>query len=311
MARAAHESLVALTGATGFVGRRLTRALTRKGYRVRALTRRQQAPTSELLEWVSGSLEDPESLSRLVEGAEAVVHCAGVVRGASEETFAEVNALGTARLVQVAAAQSEPARFLLISSIAAREPQLSWYASSKRQGERLLEERSGRMVWTVFRPTALYGPGDREMLPLFKAMKRGVLPVVGADGGRITLLHVDDLARAVVQWVDQPLEEGHVLELHDGTEGGYGWQQIAAIAQAAWDRPIRVVQVPSGVLDLVAWLNLGLSRVTRGDPMLTPGKVRELRHPSWVCDNTSVTKVLAWTPQIDLATALRTGAVFA
>ena len=299
--------LVALTGATGFIGANLTRTLMTGGVGVRALTRRPVSDdrAQEGLGWVTGTLDDEDALERLVQGVDAVVHCAGAVRGATRRSFEDTNAFGTARLVDAAARQPTPPRFLLVSSLAAREPQLSWYAASKRHGEELLRERAGGMPWAIFRPTAVHGPGDREMLPLFEWMRRGLLPVVGHAEGRITLLHVDDLVSAVVLWLVHTEPVPGVFELNDGTEDGYDWRLIAGIAEQVWRRSVRRVQVPAVLLFALAGLNLGLANLIGYAPMLTPGKIRELRHPDWTSDNAPLTNALGWKPGIDLATALR------
>ena len=101
-----------------------------------------------------------------------MVHGAGAVRGNSQADFDRVNVTGTATLLDAIADLPSPPRILLLSSLAAREPQLSWYAHSKREGEQQLEKHP-RLDWVILRPPAVYGPGDREMLPLFQAMSRG------------------------------------------------------------------------------------------------------------------------------------------
>lgn len=302
---------VALTGATGFIGRHVARSLVDRGHRVRALTR-SAPPTAETdIEWVRGDLGDAGSLKRLVDGCEVVVHCAGAVRGASLRPFTEVNVEGTARLAKAALATGETRRFLLVSSLAARHPELSWYAASKRRGEeRLGEIAGGRMTWAAFRPTAVYGPGDREMRSFFRLMRSGFLPVPGPMDARVSLLHVDDLTRAVVAWVECPDPVQGVFELHDGTPGGYTWPRIAEIAGGAWGRPVRTVPVPRSALSLVAGLNVVAGRLLGGAPMLTPGKVRELTHHDWTCDNRALAEALGWEPRVDLATALREGRAF-
>ncbi len=301
--------LVALTGATGFIGRHLTTGLTRVGLRVRALSRRA-LPADQAdpdVEWVRGDLSDPDALAELVRDADAVVHCGGAVRGASSDVFEEVNALGTERLATAAVEQAPSTRFLLISSLAAREPTLSWYAASKRRGEELLAERaSPRLPVAVFRPTAVYGEGDQEMLPLFQIMRRGILPVLGPQEARLTLLHVEDLVSAVVAWVQHTEPIRGTFELHDGTAGGYTWPLIARTAEEAWSRKIRCVRIPKSLLHLLSGVTVGVGRMTGRQPMLTPGKVRELRHPNWVCDNAPLTEALGWRPQVDLSLALRT-----
>lgn len=300
---------VALTGATGFIGRHLTAGLTDAGFQVRALSRR--LPSKEFanpaVEWVRGDLSDGGALEALVCDATAVVHCGGAVRGVTREAFDEVNAAGTLRLARVTAAEPSAPRFLLISSIAAREPELSWYASSKLKGEaHLADAFSDDDRWTVFRPTAVYGEGDREMLPLFDVMRRGILPILGRRDCRLTLLHVEDLARAVLAWVEAPGPVPGVFELHDGTPEGYTWPVIAQIVGDAWNRPVRCVRVTTPILHSISLMALGLGRLSGRPPMLTPGKVRELGHPDWLCDNTPLIEALDWRPQVDLQLALRT-----
>ena len=124
----------------------------------------------------------------LVKDASAVVHCAGQVRGSSLEDFVHTNVEGTSNLLHAVAQQTTPPRFLLISSLAARHPELSWYATSKRMAELLVLDRSPEMPCTIFRPTAVYGPGDKEMSPLFKATRRGVLPMVGQGRDALWLI---------------------------------------------------------------------------------------------------------------------------
>lgn len=305
------NGVVALTGATGFIGGALAAALQKNGWSARALARRTP-PQDARLDWVHGDLHDEAALRRLVEGAAAVVHCAGTVRGASAEAFNRTNAEGTANLVRIAAAQRPAPRFLLISSLAARAPDLSWYTASKRLAEQRLAETAAAMPWTampwtVFRPTAVYGPGDREMRPLFAAMRRGWLPVIGRRDARLTLLHVDDLVAAVRLWLAAPNPPGGIFELHDGTPGGYNWRSLAAIGERTWRRPVRLLPVPGAFMSAAASINLLSARWFGYSPMLTPGKVRELRHGDWLCDNAPLTAALGWSPRLTLAEALRQG----
>ena len=121
---------VAVTGATGFIGGALVRALIKEGWNVRALTRRPR-PDDESMQWIEGDLDNPDALRNLVKDVSAVVHCAGQVRGKSLEDFVHTNVEGTANLVRASMQQNLPPRFLFISSLAARQPELSWYATSK------------------------------------------------------------------------------------------------------------------------------------------------------------------------------------
>ncbi len=298
---------VALTGATGFIGRRLLARLVKNGVQVRALTRRMPAePEGPHIRWISGSLDDTAALERLVEGTDTVIHCAGAVRGANHATFHRINVEGSGRLFEVAQRQ-QCARLLLMSSLAARHPELSWYAASKRQAEQRVAS-SARPAVTVFRPTAVYGPGDRELHPLFEMLMRGWLPTAGPQEARLSFLHVDDLVAAVMAWLCHTpagaLVDGGPFELHDGYPGGYTWPRIAAIGAAVRGGPVRRLPIPAGILHGMALVNLMLARGLHRSPMLTPGKFRELRHHDWTCHNGPLTRATGWVPQITLEQAL-------
>jgi len=297
-------SWVAVTGATGFIGSVLLKSLIKGGWKVRALTRSPRSD-DEFTQWVEGDLDNLSALRSLVKDVSAVVHCAGRVRGSSLEDFVHANVEGTANLVRASIQQSSPPRFLLISSLAARQPELSWYATSKRMAEQLVIDHSRIMPCAVFRPTAVYGPGDKEMSPLFRATRRGILPMVGQPSMRFGLLHVSDLVTAILCWLSARIPVHGVYELDDGTPGGYDSQSVAAIAQDVWERPVYCIFLPAPLVSLIANINLWLARLLRYSPMLTPGKVRELQHPDWVCDIAPLTRALPdWQPCIRLREAL-------
>ncbi|SEQ72967.1 Nucleoside-diphosphate-sugar epimerase [Azotobacter beijerinckii] len=296
--------IVALTGATGFIGGVLVRRLLESGVRLRALSR-SQARCAGGIEWVQGALEDGDALARLVAGADTVIHCAGAVRGSSPEYFNRINVDGSRRLVEAARRSGSCERFLLMSSLAARHPDLSWYAASKLEAERQVKQAAGDIAVTVFRPTAVYGPGDREMRPLFEWLLRGWLFTLGQSNARLTLLHVEDLARAVLQWLMAPVAPSATYELNDCQRDGYDWRGIAAIAAEIRNAPVRQIVIPAPLLKALAQVNLSISYLTRRAPMLTPAKVCELTHPDWSCSNDSIQAALGWEPCILLGRALQ------
>jgi len=293
---------VAVTGATGFIGRHLLEQLVLDGFSIRALTRAPRASRdTDRVVWINGDLAGGAGIDQLVEGADAVVHCAGAVRGVSAADFDPINVTGTARLARAAAAAGV-GRLLSISSLAAREPTLSPYASSKQRGEDAL--KSSDVPWTIFRPPAVYGPGDKELAPLFALMLRGVAVVPGHPG-RTSLLFVTDLVRAVIAWIGAPAVAGRCFELDDGTPGGYDWSELIGIAQQMRGAQVYRVDVPQRVLAAVGAANLWLGRVLQRAPMLTPGKARELFHEDWVCTTSDIRSALLWQPEVRFAEGLR------
>ena len=302
------RDIVALTGATGFIGSAVARRLIQGGWRVRAL-RRSPPLTARLagtsLQWVLGTLEDRDCLESLVGDADAVVHCAGAVRGITEADFYRTNVEAVSRLAHIAASRSPVPRFLLISSLAAREPELSPYAASKRMGELALSAVADRLPWTALRPPVVYGPEDRAMRPLLRLMLHGIAPILGRKDARFSLLYVEDLAEAVMQWLISNVREKRAFELDDGHPNGYAWHEVVETFQQLREKRVIHFQVPELILNVVARLNKMVASVIGYAPMFTPGKVREFRHPDWICDNAPFCRVANWTPRVRLEEGLR------
>ncbi len=295
--------LIGLTGASGFIGRRLLEQLAAEGLSVRALVRRPDALQARPgLELVSGDLDCPDALARLVAGCDAVIHLAGAIAGRSYADFARVNAVGTGRLVEILEHHQPGARFILISSLAAREPQLSDYAASKRAGESLVE--TSHLDWFILRPPAVYGPEDPALAALWRLLARGLLLRVGSARARFSLLHVEDLCRAIGQLLRQTVLGRHICSLDDGHPRGYSWADLATLAGRIRGRSVRVVPVPALALHLAARLNAGTAGLRGRTPLLVPGKVRELTHIDWVCDSTLTRVLHHWSPQRRLEDAL-------
>jgi nucleoside-diphosphate-sugar epimerase len=193
-----------------------------------------------------------------------------------------------------------------MSSLAARMPELSHYARSKQRGEAAVKAASGDLRWTVLRPPAVYGPGDRELRQLFRCIASGFAPEPAGTPGRFSLLHVDDLAAAVLRWLAADTGYGETFELDDGRPGGYDWDTVVTLAGRALreGRPVRRVPIPTPVLALAALANLGAARLLGYAPMLTPGKVREITHPDWLCDSHAFATATGWRPTIGLESGL-------
>jgi nucleoside-diphosphate-sugar epimerase len=273
--------LAAVTGATGFLGAHLVRALDAAGFQVRALARREPSAPGwgeANPEAVAGDLSDPAALERLVEGAQVVVHAAGAIKAPNLEAFMAINRDGTARLAELAARAAPEARFVLVSSLAAREPGLSAYAASKRAGEDAAAAVFGPAL-TVVRPPAIYGPGDRETLALFQAASRSpVLPVL-SETGRLALVQVEDAAAATADLAMRP--RPGVWALADDRPEGYGWREILAAAARAVGRRPALAPAPAWLLPGLAHAAGFVARMNGQAPLLTLEKTRELLHPDW------------------------------
>jgi len=298
---------IAITGANGFIGRSICKRLHAGGWHLRLLMR-SPGPHPWLdgldAEILQGDLHNEDALTRLVEDAHAVIHCAGVVRGASQQDFDTVNVEGLSRLLDAMQGDKSLPRLLALSSLAAREPGLSFYAASKRRGEQLLEQRAADLSWIALRPPAVYGPGDREMLPLFRAMAKGFAPVPGKRASRFSMIYVEDIAELVATWLERDSAVSGIYTLHDGHKDGYDWDDVCQTVSEICQRSVRPIEIPSLLLDIPAWLNARVSSWLGYAPMLTPEKLRELRHPDWVCDNVEINNLLGWQPRVSLREGL-------
>ena len=298
-------TIIAVTGGTGFIGRHLIDGLTAAGHDVVALTRREASPRRGV-KWLSGSLHDSASLRRLIDGADVVVHCAGAVKASDARAFDAANAQAVSHIAGIAALQSAPPLLIHLSSLAARQPELSPYAASKAAGEEALSLLAG-MPWVSLRPPAVYGPGDLEILKVFKSLRFGIGFVPGSGEGRLSILHVRDLVAAILALMaaERPAVAGATFELSDPREDGYTFSEIYDIAGRVLGRRARLIGVPRGLLTTVAQINRAMARLTGDTPMLTPEKVAELLHPDWVARGPKLGERISWSPKIGLEEGLR------
>jgi nucleoside-diphosphate-sugar epimerase len=221
---------IALTGASGYTGGRLLRALLARGHAVSALVR--PASLSAGLETsgatlVAGDLGDAAALGRLVAGADAVVHVAAVYRtaGHPDAYYREVNVRGTERLLDAALAAGV-GRFVHTSTVGvhghvARPPADETapvspgdvYQATKAEAEALAlrYHRERGLPVTVVRPGAIYGPGETRLLKLIRAVARGRYAVVGSGRAFYHPVYVDDLVAGFLLALERPEAPGEAF----------------------------------------------------------------------------------------------------
>ncbi len=280
---------LAITGGTGFVGSHLIDAAIAAGHDVAALTRRPQK-LREGLTWLNGDLADRSALRQLVEGADTVIHVAGVLSAGDEAAFEASNVVGTAAMLD-AARDAGAKRFVFVSSLAAREPKLSMYGASKARAESVVEKSA--LDWAIVRPPAVYGPGDRETLELFKMARLGVMLM--PPEGRLSLIHARDLARLLLALAGRGSPSRLTVEPDDGRPGGWTHKSFArALGEAVGRKPL-VLSAPSSVLHLAARAD----RLLRGArAKLTPDRAAYFSHRDWLVDPSKAAPPDLWAPQI-------------
>lgn len=319
-----------MTGASGFVGRRLCRRILDDGGGVTALVRPasdRRGLDRDRVRTVQGDLVTGRGVAELVRGADVVLHLAGVTSASRRGTYRRCNVDGTRRLVEAAAAAPSPPVLVLCSSLAAAGPAepgrprpetdppapVSWYGHSKLAGEEALRESAGRLSATIVRPCVVYGPGDALFLPAALPMARaGVVTQCGFGARGFSLVHVDDLGEALLAAAarGRRLAAGDrasgVYHLSDGE--AYTWGGFFAVLAEVLGRARapRVVPLP---LTLVRGAAVGAELVSlvRGRPMgLTRDKCRELAAAWWTCSDERARRELGLPPTVALRDGLTT-----
>jgi nucleoside-diphosphate-sugar epimerase len=299
---------VLVTGATGFLGAHLVDALLERGHEVRALVR-ARSDTRHLeragVEMRRGSLAPAEGLGEAVEGADAIVHCAGGGRVSTTRELYRQNAETTRNLLDAAlAARTRPKSFLLVSSLSARGPTnepapppegrpdrpVSHYGKSKLEAERALLSHSHALRVAVVRPPAIYGPRDDRWLGLFRAARRGWVPV--ASPGTTSLVYGPDCARALADLVDAEAPSGRIYTVDDGQ--ARSWGELGMLIGRTLGTSPRAFTVPRVLLSVAGLCGETLGRLRGRPSFLSLDKVRDARGPHWVCDSGAIGRDVGW-----------------
>jgi nucleoside-diphosphate-sugar epimerase len=324
---------VLVTGASGFIGVHLVKALADQGDDIMCLVRRSSKtePLEKLgAKLVYGDVTVRDSLPPAVTGKQIVYHLAGCTQSLDPRFFYRINQRGVANMARVCAGQTTPPVLLTVSSLAAAGPAVggtpkteadrptpvSHYGHSKRAGERAAEAFADRVPITVVRPPIVLGEGDRMGLPLFRSVARyGVHMVPGLDHRRFSLIHADDLVRLIIL----AAERGKRLPPHDqpesyGPQGYYfaaceedpAYTDLGYMVADAVDRHLLVI-IPTAtpLVWMVAAAGEAISRI-RHDPLfMNIDKAREITAGSWVCSAQAAADDLGYAPAAPIADRLR------
>lgn len=271
---------IALTGATGFVGKSLVPKLFEAGHQVKALVRDPaRAKLPETVETIVGSLADQDALLKLTHGCDVILHVAGAVSGLTSDDFMKANFHGS-NAIALAAKQNNVKRFVYVSSLAATQPELGPYGKSKAIAEASLKVifKDGQLL--ILRPSAVYGPGDSATLPLLQALMSHTAVIPGTRSNRFGMIHVEDLTNIIVAATSGKVTGTFEL---DDTEGGHVWQDLVALTRQNFGTPKRTIYIPRTIAMLLGFGGDLFAKLRKQQSMVSTNQIRQLYHDNWTC----------------------------
>ena len=310
------EVKVLVTGGTGFIGSHLVENLIQQGVQVRCLLRK----SSDLrwleglpIEVVHGDCSDKTSLVKAVMGVDQVFHLAGVTKAIKEETYFTVNAFGTENLIHACLEHnSRLQKFIYLSSQAAAGPSqngskkresdlcgpVSPYGQSKRMGEELALVHAHEIPLLILRPSAVYGPRDRDVYTFFKCLSRRINPYLSGQDQHVSLCYVEDVVQAVLLAAEAQVNSGEIFFLSDGHD--YRMEEIGDTFARAMGITAFRIRVPKTMILGIASFAEYVAKFSKKPPLLNKGKAREMIQGDWVCNITKAKITLGFEPRIRL-----------
>jgi uncharacterized protein YbjT (DUF2867 family) len=234
-----------VTGATGFVGPSIVRALRVEGRDVRALARRPDRPSNVAglgVEVVAGDVTEPGSLKAAFEGCTRVVHLVAIIQGRPDD-FHRVMTVGTQNVVAAAKAAGVE-RFVLMSALGTSDPPSVPYYAAKLAEER--EVIASGIEYTIFRPSFIFGPGGGALATFMRQVKLSpVVTVIGSGRQRSQPIWRDDVAAYFARAIDDPRAANRLFEL--GGPDTVNWDELYLLIAKVLGKRRKLLHIPAGV----------------------------------------------------------------
>lgn len=305
-----------VTGGTGFIGRHLVRSLWEAGYEIRCLVRnraRAQILKALPVEIVSATIDRSTNWRSILEDVDIVYHLAGVTRARTPAEYYEGNHEVTSILVDACLRYGPHLqRFVHVSSLAAAGPSLdghplqedspcrpvSHYGRSKLMSEQAVLKAGDRLPISIVRPSAVYGPGDRDFFMYIRLVESGILPLIGFRTKLLNLVFVEDVVRGIFLAGSSPAAVGHTFFL--GSDRDYSTLEIGnAVAQALGRQPARV-RVPHAMVLAIGALAEGFGKASGRQVFFNMQKAREAIQSAWACSIAKACALIGFNPQVSL-----------
>jgi nucleoside-diphosphate-sugar epimerase len=313
---------VLITGASGFVGHHLVEAAVQAGLEVYAVVR----PSSDIahlqpfdIRYTSLDFTDTEALVKELEEKQYhyIIHAAGITKAKTEKEYNRINADYTRNLALAATKAGIPLKkFVFISSLAALGPvvynevtpiheqskaqPVTAYGKSKLLAEQYLSELED-LPLVVLRPTAVYGPREKDIFIILKTLNLGLEPYISHKPQWLSFVYVKDLARAVIQALGTGISRAS-YNVSDGNS--YDRYALATITKRILGKKSIRIHVPMGVMNVMARLLEAAYAASSKMPVLNKEKLNELAAENWNCSIDRIREDLGFVPEYNLEKGL-------
>lgn len=312
---------VLITGATGFVGYHLINKALAAGLEVYAAVRpdTDRAHLKEFdIQYTHLDYSSVDSLKRELEEKQYhyIIHVAGITKAKTKETYNKINAEYSRNLALAAStAAIDLHKFVFVSSLAALGPlkdltteiqdhtagkPVTNYGASKLLAEQYLAEIPG-LPLIVIRPTAVYGPREKDLFILFNSINKGLEPHIGSFTQQLSFVYVKDLAAVLIKALFSPL----VSKQYNVSDGNiYNRYALADFIKEALHKKTFKFHLPVPIVGAMATLMDVFYAKSRNTPALNKEKMAELTAINWACNIDHVKADLGYEPEYDLEKGL-------
>ncbi|WP_140937571.1 NAD-dependent epimerase/dehydratase family protein [Sphingobacterium lumbrici] len=315
---------ILITGASGFVGSHLVEAAKNLDFEVHAAVRRSSNITeieSFVDQFVFPDFSSVIALKKLFEEYQYhyIIHAAALTKAKEETMLLDVNVGYTQHILEAAFAADMPLeRLVYVSSLAAVGPiayasdrlidestpynPVTVYGRSKCASEQMIKADFSDRPLSVFRPTAVYGPREKDLFILFDTMNKGLDPYIGRKPQKLSFIYVKDLVDVLLKGCVVP-QEG--LQFYNVTDGNiYSKYEMADIFKETLRRKLLRIHIPFGIVKKVAQISETIYKHSKRTPVIYPERLNELTAENWGCDISKAKNKLGFNPKYNLKEGL-------
>jgi len=303
-----------VTGGTGFVGSHLVEALLKEGFEVHCLVR--NLSNKKWLDgldvvFIEGDCCNRASLEK-IKNFDYIFHLAGLTKASSWQEFYTANVIGTENIVDVALKNNpDLKRFIHISSLAAAGPcddgkpkcenspvnPVSAYGKSKLLSEKLVEKFRDKLPFTILRPTAVYGPRDRDFYLFFKMVNAGIVPYFGKS--YYSLIYIDDLIKGIILAAKSEIAQGNIYFL--ANREIVSSDEISSIIAEVLGKKTIKIRIPRNLMPLIGRV---ASKIAKNS-IINNDKLIELKYTYWLCDISRARNELGFAPKVNIREGMK------